>query len=276
MSEENEIVEGVDEPAPAENFEREAKIQGWVPAENFRGREEDWIDAETFVKRGRELNPILRANNKRLVSQVEQLTAAQADMARTVAEFRQYHEDTEARAYARAVQDLKNQRKQALRDNDSEAVIEAEEAIEALDTEMYQKTQARRAAPQQQGAVSAADVKAFTDRHDWFSTDKVKTSIVMGLGEVLHREHPELTGHAFLEELEQRMVEQFPQQFGNPRRNSASKVEGGSQGGSIRKPGSRKTAADLPPEARAAMKKYVGAKLLTEAQYLKDYFGDVE
>ena len=45
----------------------EAESQGWVPKERYRGNEADWVDANTFVKRGREILPILRKNNENLV-----------------------------------------------------------------------------------------------------------------------------------------------------------------------------------------------------------------
>ena len=50
----------------------EAESQGWVPKERFRGNENDWVDAETFVKRGREILPILRKNNENLIKDLNQ------------------------------------------------------------------------------------------------------------------------------------------------------------------------------------------------------------
>ena len=55
-------------PAPEQqDFDSEARAQGWVSQEEFRGNEKDWVDAETFVKRGREILPILRKNNEHLL-----------------------------------------------------------------------------------------------------------------------------------------------------------------------------------------------------------------
>ena len=284
MAEENqEVADGAGsagEKAPAENFEREARIQGWVPSEQFRGREDEWVDAETFVRRGRELNPILRANNRRLIKEVEELRAAQHQTAQAINEFRAYHEETEARTYAKAIADLKQQRKAALLDGDNAAALAAEEGIDALDAEMYQVQQAKkRTTPRQQAQqpdspVTHADIKDFTDRNEWFSVDKVKTGIAMALGEQLHVEQPQLVGRSFLAELEERLVEQFPAQFGNPRRQGASKMEGGGSDGPRGRGTRGKTAADLPADARAAMNKYVKAGLLTEKQYLADFFAE--
>lgn len=63
--------------------EPDARKQGWVPIERYRGDPTEWVDADEFVKRGREINPILRANNERLE---ENLRKAQADNAALKAE----------------------------------------------------------------------------------------------------------------------------------------------------------------------------------------------
>ena len=46
--------------------EQEARTLGWVPAEEFKGDPNRWVDAETFVERGHTVMPILRKNNERL------------------------------------------------------------------------------------------------------------------------------------------------------------------------------------------------------------------
>ena len=63
-----------DTPPPADDarieVEKEARLQGWVPKDEFRGKETDWIDADIFVQRGREINPILRKNNERITKEL--------------------------------------------------------------------------------------------------------------------------------------------------------------------------------------------------------------
>jgi len=48
----------------------EAKRQGWVPEEEFNGPEGKWVDAETFVKKGKEINALLRKDNEFLKREV--------------------------------------------------------------------------------------------------------------------------------------------------------------------------------------------------------------
>ncbi len=58
-----------------EPIEQEAHNLGWVPLDQWRGDPEKWTDADTFVKRGKEIMPILRKNNEALQGTVGQLQA---------------------------------------------------------------------------------------------------------------------------------------------------------------------------------------------------------
>lgn len=71
MSEENKAVEP-EQQEGNEVLEKEARVFGWVPKEDFRGSEDDWVDADTFVKRGKEINPILRKNNELLMKRLDE------------------------------------------------------------------------------------------------------------------------------------------------------------------------------------------------------------
>ena len=73
-------------------------------------------------------------------------------------------------------------------------------------------------------------------------------------------------GAAQLAEVAKRMKAEFPHKFENANRRTPAAVEGSTP---TRKPG--KTRADLPPEARTAMDKWVKQGLLTEKQFLGDY-----
>lgn len=49
----------------AQQVEAEARRMGWKPKEEFRRPPEDWIDAKTFVERGKEILPIVRSRLER-------------------------------------------------------------------------------------------------------------------------------------------------------------------------------------------------------------------
>lgn len=49
----------------AQQVEAEARRMGWKPKEEFRRPPEDWLDARTFVERGKEILPIVRSRLER-------------------------------------------------------------------------------------------------------------------------------------------------------------------------------------------------------------------
>lgn len=116
------------------------------------------------------------------------------------------------------------------------------------------------------------EFKSWLGEHTWFGVDKVRTNLTISIGEQLHEEEPELTGERFLSTLMERLRREFPSRFGNPRRGQPEMSAGRGQGDFY--DGKKRRVADLPEDAKQAMKKFIAAGLLTEEQYLKDYFGD--
>jgi hypothetical protein len=100
--------------------EQRAVEMGWAPKEEFRGDPDKWIDAESYVRRGEEVLPIVQANNRKLMTKVEGLTS----------------ELTEAKALLRA----------------------ATESIEAL--KEFNSTQTRAAAKEKKGEIITAIAEA--------------------------------------------------------------------------------------------------------------------
>ena len=48
------------------NYEEKALEMGWVPQDKWTGDPDKWTDARSYVERGEQILPILRANNRRL------------------------------------------------------------------------------------------------------------------------------------------------------------------------------------------------------------------
>ncbi|MCI0559225.1 MAG: hypothetical protein MN733_12080 [Nitrososphaera sp.] len=255
----------------ADAVEREARLQGWVEKDEYRGNADEWVDADTFVKRGREVNPILRANNKRLMAQIDDIKRQNQEMRRTMDEFSAYHADTAKRAYDKALADLKKDKKDAVAAGDVTQALELADRIEDLkEHQPAAKTPATAASQVPQDP----SLTAWATKNTWFGNDKVKTQIALAYGEELHSEYPDLRGESFLAELEQRLGAEHPKRFtdfGNPRRNAAPMTSGRGTP-SERARNSGKGFSDMPADAQAACNKFVAQKLLTREQYVKDYW----
>ena len=81
MPDEEKPQEQVDQErqVQAAEVENRAKIQGWVPKEEFRGDSERWIPADEFVKRADHMMPILKSVNRKLETQVTDLNRKLAE-----------------------------------------------------------------------------------------------------------------------------------------------------------------------------------------------------
>ena len=210
-------------PQPSEDFEGEARAQGWVPQEEFRGRENDWVDAETFVKRGREILPIVRKNNEKLLKELKEAKAA-AEEAKTVAkEFQKFQKEQyerKAKELEGQLAALRAQRREAISSGDGERVDQLEEAADAIKDELSDIKAAASApapTPPQQPQIDS-NLQAWLDKNEWFGVDARTTGIANGLGEALRRENPSLQGQAFLDKLDEELAATLPHKFGKTKK----------------------------------------------------------
>ena len=267
MSEENEVIEevveegleneAVDTNDSDEEVEKASKI-GWTPKDHFRGDPEKWVSAKEFLRRGEEQLPLVKAELRRTQDRL----AAQEALTKKLAD---HHKKTEQMAYDRALTDLKRQRAEAISELNGSLVNDIDDKLDEL--------KAKKQPEQQQ----AADTPQFFN--DWVSVNPwIKTAEGQATAEALaakySKTHPELIGTPEIlekvsEEARRRYPEFFPE-LTNPRRSQAAAVTSGSPP----KAKGKKTIADLPADARDACRDFVKRGYMTEAQYIKDYFGE--
>lgn len=243
---------------------REAELLGWVPKEKFRGNEDDWIDAEVFVKRGKEINPILRKNNELLLNKLNAKDAEIADIKAAVEEFKKFHEETEERAYKRALSDLKAAKKQALEEGDHEAVIEIDDEISDL---KESKKTTPFTEPVKYSPVTDPVYIAWETENRWVVEDPSLARAAEQAAELMRIRGETSTGRIFLDKVGEKIKEAFPEKFGNPNREKASMTEGSRP---ATKSG-KKTYADLPAEAKQACDRFVKQGLMTKDQYIAEF-----
>lgn len=254
------------DPAAIAATEKEARLFGWRPAEEFDGPEEKWKPAEEFLEEGKRINGFLRKDLDKLRAELTKRDATLAEMQQTITEFAEFHRDTEKKAYERAKKELMDARKEALRENDGERVVEIEERLELLGDapvvpQPRQPQQTNQPDPVWEGWVS---------ENKWFAESPKLRAITNGYGDIVRAENPRLVGLAFLNEVKRRVQEDFPEHFENGERRRASSVSGA---GETRNPGRKKSFADLPAEAQKACDKFVKQKLVASREaYVADYF----
>lgn len=185
-------------------------------------------------------------------------------------QFAEYHDKTAQREYDKALQTLREERAQAIKDGDGVAFDKADGKIEDLKKEVQDKTQK---AKKETGETP--EFNEWLSRNRWAEDPKLQI-IGRGIAEAMVEDGEKASGTELLDLVTKEMKQRYPEKFENPRRTAAAAVEGG---GAPRKSGG-KTYSDLPAEARAACDRmakngYSGdAKAAAEfkAQYVKNFF----
>lgn len=270
-----------------ENVEGRAKELGWVPKEQFRGDPEKWVDAETFVKRGEEVMPILRAQNKR---QQAENTALREELKKTQQlvqdaqdAIKALTETTSKQAIAQVKQqeaNLKAALKQAKVDEDVDRELEIQEQLTATREALKEAEKKPEKKEDKQESSTTVDFtktpewKAWTEENPWFGVDKRKTALAMGIAQDLRESGETSVGKAFYD----KVAEEVKITLGEKTTEKTSKVEGGSSrttggvGG-----GKGKSFADLPKEAQDICNRQAsrlvgkGKAFATEADWKNHY-----
>src|SRR5437879_4034225 len=214
----------------AGGVEAEASALGWVPQDTFRGDPEKWVDAETFVERGRHVMPILRKNNEKLLAdlsslqgEVARLRAADAAKTTTISDLTKFQAEEVKRQVKAELDTLKFQKREAIKAGDHELAATLEERIDEVKEAAVTPAPAAApaAAPTSQPEPWA---QAFAVDNPWLGKDKRKTALFAAEADELF--HAGMRGAALLEKAKAQMEAVL----NPPSEPSPSKVEGGSRG----------------------------------------------
>ena len=261
------------------DVEQEATQLGWTPKDQFKGNPEKWIPADEFVARGKEIMPILRKNNEKLLADVvavkaenARLAAAITEAQESMTEFRKFHDETAQRAYEQALKDLRIQKADAIKAGDGDTVVAVDEAIQDLNSK------APKALKEDPKPTPPAQIPVHPDIAPWEKDNEAwlaepdKKAYAMSIGGYVRAMHPKLEGRAFLDKI----TEEVEKHFGGGK--PVQRVEGAGNNPPRR---SGKSYSDLPTDARQACdrmaQKLVGPsrafKTVDEwrASYVKSY-----
>jgi len=272
---EEQVQEVVEASQPSE-IETEARVQGWVPKEEFRGDEKDWIEAEVFVQRGREINPILRKNNERITKELDATKRQMEELKQATEEFKKFQKESFERKlqeYETEIQDLKALKRKAISEGDGELVVELDDRIDEIKTK---KSESQEVSKEKKSEVPATDPKVqaeieqWVSENPWYKTDTKLATATNALADQIRKNNPYLVGKEFLDLVDKELSELFPPEKLGKKTRPRSPVEG-VKGGSESK-GGKNSYDSLPPEAKSACDKFVKQKLMSRDEYIKMYF----
>jgi len=234
--------------------ESRAREMGWSPKEEWRGAPEKWVDAETFVKKGETLLPIVKAANRKLEAKVEELTGILKDMTASQAK-------RERAAVEKAIAEREAKRDEAIEAGDVKAVKAIEKEIKELEEEKPE-------APKKAAAAADPAITAWVEQNPWFGKDAKMRAFATELHGELLRDEPDLSITENLKRVRKEVEKRFPEKFENPKRTAPNAVEGGGSGGG----GTAGGWDTLPDDVKAMGDRLIKAGVVkSRAEYAKQY-----
>lgn len=255
-------------------IEKEARLMGWVDKSEYRDGEH-WVDAPEFVKRGKEINPILRKNNETLLKKLAERDNEIAEVRKVAKEFEKFQKEAAEKKVSelqKELVELREKKKEAVSRSDGEAVVAIDEAIDVVKEQQVEAKKAPEPEPVKPAPVTLDPiVTEWMDDNKWFTSDDKYTRIADAIGKQLWDNHPELKGKAFFERLDEELQEVLPAKYKKQARTSP--VEGSST--STSRPTAsrnRQTYENLPADAKEACDRFVKQKLMTKERYVEVYY----
>jgi protein-arginine kinase activator protein McsA len=255
ITEGTETQEEVKEEVQLSEVEIQAMELGWKPKEDFEAEEKNagkkWRPAEEFIERKSFFDKIESQNHK--IKTLEKGLQA----------LGQHYTNVEKAAFRKALDTLKEQRKEALENQD---LVKAEEIRDEMD-EIKEKINSTAPPVIPQGPPPA--LVEWKQKNTWYQTDDRMTRYADRIGKDLFEQG--VSPDEILKEIEKEVRETFPEKFRimnrNPNKDAAPEVvPSGKKAGSSGSTGFR-----LPAEHERILNNMIrsGAPI-TREQYIKD------
>ena len=240
----------------ARDYEAEARDMGWVPQDDFHEAPEKWINAEEFVKRGENILPILRANNKKLRQEsltkdaaIATLQQSLANQGKAIKALQKGYSESTRKEVEAAKTALLEQLKAAKTAGDVDTEVEVQERLTELrDADRAaKKKDAEEETPQ--GSEKLSKVFAeWNTQNPWFGDtsnleNRQKTRAIIKIGEELRAKGELSVGFEFMDKCVDLLTKQ---EKASPK--ATSKVEGSAGGRTAAKTG--RAFDRLPKEAK--------------------------
>ncbi|MGB8345426.1 MAG: hypothetical protein WCD86_11110, partial [Ktedonobacteraceae bacterium] len=212
-AQDNEADKGGD-PVVSE-VEQKAMKMGWTPLDKFKGDPDKWRPADEFVERGENMLPIIKAQVKRQDREI-------AELKETLQKFGEYTTKTEQRAYEKALNELREQRAQAIASGDGAAFDRVDGEINA----MREQFKPQVAEVKQKDSETDPVYVEWKSRNSWVNDARAE-KWAFDYGNYLINAGKADRGIDVFEQISKAARAEFPEKFSNPRRDAAPSVEGG-------------------------------------------------
>lgn len=257
-SSDESVIENEDSAEAREAKENLAKSRGWKPKDEYRGREEDWQEADEFLDR----NSSLQSEVRELRDTISQQEAEYAERLRRIeaANERIIQNDRE-----RLLKQLDEAKRQAVELGD----VEQYDRVRSEESEYYKREaefnrRLERDTQRQEQPKLLPETQDWLRRNSWYHESQAMHQIARGFYDEALEGMPALRDESKrLAYVDRKMREVYPDKFGL--RSNSSAVESGA-----RRPGTPSKMASLTPAERDACKKFIQRGIIKdEAEYIR-------
>lgn len=258
---------------------------GWRPQAEFKGDPEKWVNAAEFLRRGEEILPLVKAENKRLhdktdtlAAEISRLTAALGEQRKSMDEMARFNLEQLGEKLAEQKRTLTAQLREARKDEDDDRVAAIEDQLEENADRRKQLKEAPKAAPTPQTPQSVPETpeyKAWTAKNPWFGgasrLDQAKTAAAQQFG--IEAARAGKRNQAFFDHVDEAMAEAYPPSQGRGDPTEEGRPSGGGGSNSSSDKGFNGLPAEAKAKAREQSGRFVGANKMfkTEAEWFSYY-----
>lgn len=264
----SDVVVDIDTGIQDQSLDEEGRARqyGWRPKEEWRGHPDKWLPADAFNEKGEQISRLLSVKTKRQEELLARQAAKLEELNATLSDFKIHHERTisqERKAHKAQLEAAKAEKDHADQQGDFDAYKSAESKVRELEASPPPD---EKHAPQ----TPNHEITAFISRNAWFTTSPEMNASAVAFSTALEKKSPSLSLTENLTKTEEGIKRMYPEKFGNPRRSQEQAVESGSipSSGGVNKPGY----SSLPGDAKSACDRFVKNGLMTQKQYVDEYF----
>lgn len=252
------------------DYESEARQQGWRPKDEFKGPEDKWVDAQEFVERGEQYVSLLKPR-------LDKLERAYQHQQQLNKDFKVHFErerKAKEREIGRLEEELKEERKRAIKLGDGDAFEEAEQKLQDLKEYREQNTQQA-----QQVEADPEWVGEWRSDNKWYGSDPTLTAIADNYADQLRVMDKDLVEREFLDKVSEYVKAEMPHKFEKPRKATNDVEDGGtkrgSDGGGSNTSKTGKSYKNLPNDAKQECQRLMKeGMVIDKEEYAKYYFED--
>ena len=238
-----------------------AREQGWVSKEEWEAEGKDaeaWRPAKEFVDRG-ELYKSIHSTKRELKQTQAALGALQ-----------KHHAYVFEKAQKAALDELKREKRQAIRNEDFGLLEKVEEDIEELTKEQTAEREAFNEAQQTVAAQTTGthpDFVAWQEEHTWYTKDEELRDFADFKGIKYAQKNPGVSPSVVLEYVAKEVRKQFPDKFGVKKAAPNAVMPVNKTNSASRKP---TLDDDLTDTERSIMNDLVDSGVMTKQQYISE------